>query len=225
MKVYVAKPESGRYGTKWAYGEKSEPVLWGDVRYCPVCQRPLSLMRWLPPHYLRLSSAKPEKWGDFVWGTVFPLMVSGRFKAIYEAEGLKGVSIFHPPATVAKLGNQKKGTLPEQLPEYHLIEVVWNAANLDDIASSAFRKRNDCWFCRGSLASYDGVFLEAGSWDGSDIFEARGLPGIVLVSERFAEIVKSYNLCNVLLIPAEDYVYNEQHWPMWQKREQTSSQA
>ena len=179
-------------------------------------------MRWLPPHYLQISSTKPEKWGDFVWGTVFPLMASSRFKTVYETEGLKGVDIFHPSATIVKLGNQKRGALPEQLPEYHLIEVTWNAANLDDAASSAVRKRNDCQFCRGSLVSYDGIFLEAGSWDGSDIFEARGLPGIVLVSERFTEIVEFYNLRNVLLIPTEDYVYDEQHWPMWRIREKAT---
>ena len=154
-----------------------------------------------------------------MWGTVFPLMVSARFKAIYEVEAMKGVSIFHPAATIVKLGNQKKGNLPEQLPEYHLIEVTWNAANLEDVASKVVRKRFDCQFCRGSIEMHDGIFLEEGSWDGSDIFEARGLPGKVLISERFKQVVESHQLKNTLLVPAEDYLYNEHQSSMWRIRE------
>jgi hypothetical protein len=209
MRFHVLKPEGGRFGTKWAYGESAKPELLGAAYRCPVCQKPISMKRWLPPHYLQLSSAKPEKWGDFVWGTVFPLMVSSRFKAIYEQEGMKGITVFHPAATIVKLGNQKKGSLPQHLPEYHLIEIAWNAANLDDVASKAVRKRDDCAFCRGSLKSYDGIFLEKDSWDGSDIFEARGLPGRILISEKFKQMAEDHKFKNILLIPAEDYIYDE----------------
>ena len=145
-------------------------------------------------------------------------MVSARFKAIYEAQGMKGVTTFHPAATIVKLGNQKKGTLPAQLPIYHLIEVAWNAANLDDVASKVVRKGNGCDFCRGALRKYDGIFLEKESWDGSDIFKARGLPRVILISERFKQLAEAHNLKQILLIPAEDYIYNEDETPHYSIR-------
>ena len=75
---YVLKPEGGRFGTKWAYGEAANPEKIGSTasQRCPVCGAGMGMLQWLPPHYLQLSSAKPEKWGDFLWGTVFPMMKS-----------------------------------------------------------------------------------------------------------------------------------------------------
>ena len=75
-------------------------------------------------------------------------MVSGRFKALYEAEGLTGIDYFHPPAEIVRVGTRKTGDLPPSLPDYHLVEIKWNGANLDDTASEIARTRVECAFCR-----------------------------------------------------------------------------
>ncbi|HOL56854.1 MAG TPA: hypothetical protein PK351_06265 [Spirochaetota bacterium] len=98
--------------------------------YCPVCGRAVSMLKWLPPHRVKLSSAKPEKWGDFVWGAGFTLLVSDRFKAIYEQEDLRGVKFFSPVGVV-RIGTRKTGYLPSGMPTYYSIEVIWGGAKLD----------------------------------------------------------------------------------------------
>ena len=104
MKFYVLEPEKGMlFGTKWAYADQVDPVVISEEaeHYCPVCGGPVGMLKWLPPYRVKLSSAKPEKWGDFVWGAGFLLLVSDRFKAVYEREGLTGITAFLPVEVVS----------------------------------------------------------------------------------------------------------------------------
>lgn len=217
---YVLEPDGGLlFGTKWAYADQVDPVQLGESKKCPRCGGAVSLLRWLPPHRIKLSSAKPEKWGDFLWGAGIDLMVSNRFKTIYEAEGLTGITMFYPPAEIVRVGRRKTGDLPSPLPEYHLIEIIWNGANLDDEASQAIRKEAKCEFHRGAVESLEHIVIEPGSWTGVDIFEARGLPGRVVVSERLKQVIEAYKLKNAWLIPAGKYAYDEHRPRLWYVRE------
>ena len=214
MNYYVLKPAGGiRFGTKWAYAEQVGSVNYGEGKYCPVCGRPMGGLEWLPPHRVKLSSAKPEKWGDFVWGAGFDLMVSSRFKELYEVEGLKGIDHFYPPAEIVRVGTRKTGDLPEGIPIYHLVSIRWNGANLDDNASEVERmiaKLPLCPYHRGSIVSLERVALQPNSWDGSDIFLAGGgLGNAIMVSRSFHYVVKEHSLTNAWLIPAENYAYRE----------------
>ena len=49
--------------------------------------------------------------------------------------------------------------------------------------------------------------LEAGLWQGEDIFRPRGL-GFLVVSERFKHFVKQHGFTNMRLTPIEEYVWN-----------------
>ena len=222
---YVLEPEEGiLFGTKWAYAEQVDPVVRGEAEKCPVCGAAVGGLRWLPPHRIRLSSAKPEKWGDFVWGAGFLLLVSSRFKAIYEAEGLSGVTVFYPAVEIVGGGKRRGGDLPPDLPNYHLIEIVWNGANQDDEASELVREvgegRTQCSYCRvhGVLRRRSGIVIEEGSWTGVDVFSARGAPGLIIVSERFGQVVERYGLKNAWLIPAEKYAYDDRRPGLWYVR-------
>lgn len=211
MRFFILEPIGGQiFGTKWAYAEKVDPVILGEPRRCPVCNRPTSLKEWLPPHRIKLSSAKQEKWGDFLW-VLGSLAVSERFREIYQVEGLRGIEHFYPPMEIVRVGARKTGDLPSDLPTYFKVRVLWNGANLDDKESDVIRKENplQCMFDRGPVSAFDRVKLEPESWNGSDIFEARGLFGVIIVSERFREVVEKYTLKNAWLIPAENYAYRE----------------
>ena len=218
MKFYALKPEEGiRFGTRWAYADQVDPVLRGESEKCPVCGGAVGGRRWLPPHRVKLSSAKPEKWGDFVWGAGFLLIVSERFKELYERERLTGIRVFSP-VEVVRVGKRKSGDLPPGLPVYYLIEIVWGGANQDDIASRVvWEKEPTCSYCRagGHLIKREGIILEEGSWSGVDIFRARGAAGVILVSERFKEVVERYGLKNAWFIPAEKFAWDERRPGLW----------
>ena len=219
MKFYVLEPERGEmFGTKWAYADQVDPVVLdeeGGIK-CPVCGEFVRGLPWLPPHRVKLSSAKPEKWGDFVWGAGFDLIVSDRFKAVYEREGLTGITAFYP-VEVVRVGMRKSGDLPPGLPTYYLVEIVWGGANQDDVASKVVYKRKpSCSYCRtdGYMVRKEGIILEEGSWTGADILFARGA-GSIIISERFKEAVEKYGLKNAWLIPAEKYGWDEYRPGLW----------
>jgi len=223
MNFYVIEPVGGiRFGTKWAYADQLDPVERGDAPECPVCGSAVGGLAWLPPHRVKLSSAKPEKWGDVLWGAGFLLMVSDRFKSAYEAEGLTGVTTFYQPAKVVRIGKGRTGDLPASLPAYHLIEIAWNGANQDDLASEVARERPvRCSYCRagGFPRRQQGIIIEPGSWTGADIFSPRGAPVEVIVSERFKQVVEAYKLKNLWLVPSEKYAYDDHRRGLWYVRE------
>lgn len=218
---YVIEPADGEmFGTKWAYADPLNPKTYGVSQKCPVCGGAVTGKRWLPPHRIKLSSAKPSKWGDFVWGAGFPLLISSRFKEIYEVEGLTGIEEFSPPVDVVRIGTLKSGQFPTPPPTYHLIHVLWGGANQDDPASGLVHERPEtitCPFCRVGVSwrKQDGVVIEEGSWNGSDIFKPRNAPVSFMVSERFKQAVEKYQLTNIWLIPSEHYAYDARRRGLW----------
>jgi hypothetical protein len=63
--------------------------------------------------------------------------------------------------------------------------------------------------CRsGGLDAIRGLALEEGTWSGEDLFEARGLQGLVLASERLRQFVEDETLTNVGLVPMDEYVWD-----------------
>lgn len=213
MRFYVLESEGGRFGTKWAYADVLDPQNTEDIGpRCPVCGKTVGSLVWLPPHRIKLSSAKPRKWGDFLWGAGFSLMVSERFKNIYEEERLQGIVHFGSSPEIVRMGTKKTADLAPQPPTYCLVQINWDGAAMDERASGVvaqYPQKPECPYCRQSgrgRLRQKGIILEVGSWRGDDIFHARGAAGI-LVSERFKEIAERYQLRNVHLIPAERYAY------------------
>lgn len=205
---YLLLSDGGIFGTKWAYGEVAEPVLIGNAQVCPVCGTPISMLKWMPPHYIKLSSSKPERWGDLLWGAGFSLMVSAKFRSVYAENGLTGISNYDPPATVVKIGRLTPGMFPGQLPEYSQVEIVWNGANLDDEKSRVVRGSTVCEFHRDGIREMDQIVLEAQTWIGVDVFVARGLSGKIIVSDRFLEVFHGNELKNAQFIPIEKASYD-----------------
>jgi hypothetical protein len=80
-----------------------------------------------------------------------------------------------------------------------------------DVARSRIRydKPVSCPECRSEgLEFTHGFVLESGTWQGEDVFRARGLPGMHIVSERFTQLVKRHGFTNMKLIPTEEYVWD-----------------
>ena len=212
-KFFVVLPDKGmRFGTKWTYGEVMDPVVYGDSQNCPKCGGPVSMLKWLPPHFVKLSSAKPQKWSDFVWGAGFKLIISERFKEIYQLEGLKGIESFSK-VRVVRIGAKKTGEFPVPPPNYYLPSIAWGGADQDDVASEIRYEHPEeikCNYCRVGVAisTQEKVIIREGSWDGSDIFIPIHAPVLFMVSERFKQIEEEYDFTNIWLIPSEKFGYS-----------------
>jgi len=220
VSFYAIEPVGMMFGTKWAYADLLEPINRGDCERCPVCGSAVSGLRWLPPFRIKLSSAKPEKWGDFVWGAGFPLLVSARFKDLYESEGLSGIREFSTPVEVVRMGTLKTGLFPTLPPVYHLVQIPWGGANQDDMASGLTHERPEeirCSYCRTGVSwrSQERVVIEEGSWDGSDIFKPRNAPVHYLISERLKQLINLHRLTNIWCIPADKFGYNARSKGLW----------
>ena len=136
-------------------------------------------------------------------------LVSERFAETFRSEGLRGLQGFHP-VEVRRVRRQRRGLKPSTVPGYFLVTPVFGSAAVDE-ARSRIRRDSPitCDWCRETgVDSIHGFVLEQGSWNGDDVFVARGMPGSILVSERFADFVARHGLTNMTLIPTEEYTWD-----------------
>lgn len=215
MDFYVLQPDGMMFGTKWAYGELIKPVSFGEAPMCPVCHsRPVASRAWLEPRKIRLSSSKPAKWGDLVWGAGFAFLVSGKMKHAYLQYKLTGIETFLPPVEIYQAGKKAPHALPD-LPLYYPVQIELLGANINDIESEVLRNPHHCHYCRGDVISIKKVVVNEASWHGSDIFVARGLYGVILISDKFKKIVEMEGLTNIHLIPATEFNYDYRNPLPW----------
>jgi len=222
VKFYVFKPAEGiRFGTKWVYADVVQPANYeSSGERCPVCGVIVRSRRWVMPRRIKLSSAKPEKYGDFVWGAGLSLLVSHRFLEIYESEGLTGFDEITPPVEIVRIGKLKSGEFPSNLPVYHHVEVPWGGASQDDVASELVHEKPHeikCSYCRSGFSwrKQRRIVIEEGSWNGTDIFKPRNAPVPFVVSERFKKAAEVYQLRNTWLIPTDNFGYDERSFDLW----------
>lgn len=166
------------------------------------------MMTWLPPYRVELE-LYGQSLGDFVEGPGYSILLSERMAEAFQAEGLTGLSGF-ALAEVVHVRRKKKGPKPAAVPRYFVVTPAFSRAAVDT-ARSRLRYGDPvtCEECRSAgLDTVHGFALEPGTWQGEDVFRARGLPGTNIVSERFASFVTRHNFTNMKLIPAEEYVWD-----------------
>jgi hypothetical protein len=207
--LYVLQPIGGeKFGALFAYAEVADPQNVGEREengVCPRCKSGLGLLPWLPPHRIELTSTR---YPDLLWGAGFDLIVSSRFRRHYEAAGLTGITQFDSPAEIVSIGGKPASRVQPPPPEYHNIRYLHGSGELDDERSGAIRSEGLCDYCRQGIDKVDRVILRPGSWTGADFFEAYGLPGHLLVSEKLKDLIESHQLTNAELIPAEEYQFD-----------------
>jgi hypothetical protein len=57
----------------------------------------------------------------------------------------------------------------------------------------------------GQLRRFERIIVEEGSWSGEDVFVARGLPGVILVTSRFEEMCRINGMKNANFVLAATY--------------------
>src|SRR4029078_8184867 len=72
-----------------------KPDNTGDAPRCPTCGDYIGMCRWLPPYQVEL---KLWGWhfGDIAYGAGLNVLVSERFRALYEEHELVGLTGFEP---------------------------------------------------------------------------------------------------------------------------------
>lgn len=195
----------GKFDTQF---RKTEPVNTGDAPRCAACGEVIGLRTWLPPYRGDLE-VYGEGLGDFVEASGYDFLLSERMAKAFRAEGLTGLTGFHP-VEVGRVRRKRKGLKFSAVPRYAVVSPCFGRGAVDE-ARSRIRRTAPiaCPECRCTgLDSIHGYTLEDGTWQGEDVFRPRGCQGSVVVSPRFAEFVTRRGFMNVKLIPTEEFVWD-----------------
>jgi hypothetical protein len=166
---------------------------------------------WLPSYRVELD-LYGQRLGDFVTGPGNSFLLSERMAKAFQGEGLTGLSGFNL-AEVVRVRRRGKGPKPSAVPPYFVVTPSFSRAAVDVTRSRLrYGESITCEECRSAgLDTVHGFALEPGTWQGEDVFRARGLPGTNIVSERFAQFVARHGLTNMKLLPAEEYTWDPLH--------------
>ncbi len=209
MKYYVLNtlpPDPYREARVEVY--KSEHQSKGPAPQCDVCGNLIGPYQYLPPfHDIELElEPRVTRFGDVLSFSADALLVSEDFKNSWQEEGLIGLSGFHRAEVSRIIG---KTHAKDDCPRYYHVSVARGRAAIDQKASVLIRDGSQpiCTQCRtgGLVKRVARIVLEENTWSGEDIFIGRGLPGTILVTEKFKIFSEQHAWRNTLLINAKDY--------------------
>lgn len=198
------------------------PVNRGEAPRCPACGGYIGALPLLPPVRVEVETWGTD-FGDIAFGPGEELLVSNRFWELYQRSGLTGLVDVGSVEVAKQQSHQKLGN---PAPRYQCCRIARSRAAVDDSTSGLEREQPPtCEECRlgGIIKRARRLFLEPNSWSGEDVFFARGLPGIVFVSERFESFCQENQISNCSLVRAEEfsfdhYPWEEDHEPLPAKR-------
>jgi len=208
-----------------------------DVRYseerplCPACGEAISGRIWLPPYRVILKHAR--RVGDFVAGTGgVDLLVSQRFRDVYEEEAMTGIERFIPIEVVQN--PPRKSAAPPHPPLFEIgtakkerrpivsvpIPILYGVYFKHTMTRTIKEEMGIEWmtqpqpdYCRtcgpggggngGCFLSYERVVVDTDSWTGEDFFIAVNFPGTILLSDRAREFIERNDFTNCQVVPCE----------------------
>lgn len=182
----------------------------GEAPRCLVCGKFIGMLPLAPPIHVDVE-AWGLRWGDVAFGPGDQILISARLKKLFSDGGLVGFSQL-ARASIAKM--RRRSTGAGDPPEYWLASIQHSRTAIDEAASDLVRDEvPECDDCRlgGVIKRIGKVIIRAGTWSGEDVFYARGLPGTILVSERFKRLCDEGGLANCLLVAAEEFSFD--HYP------------
>lgn len=186
-----------------------EPVNLGDAPRCPECGTFIGMLTWLPPYRVELE-LHGEELGDFIMHSPYEPLISERFAEAFRSEGLTGLEGFHPVEVLRVKCMRKRPRRPLTVPRYYVVSTCAGRAAVDLVLNRVRTLRTPtCPECRtGGINAINGFVLEPDTWSGEDIFRPRGMPGELVVTERFKDFVERHGFTNVVLTPTEQYVWD-----------------
>jgi hypothetical protein len=174
----------------------------GQAPRCATCGRTIGMLSRVPPFRVILE-ARGVGFGDFAFYDVGDsMLISARFRQIYEREGLIGLSGFEP-VEVLRIKRRKKNLAD---PPRYLRVAICRSRTAIDLAASEFDWESPptCLDClRGSARSWKHTIIDQSTWEGEDIFIARGLADFI-VTQRFKDVCEAHRVTNAIFVPAEE---------------------
>lgn len=190
---------NAQYKEKWCDAWEVERKN-GDSEKCPKCGRPVSMLRWLEPRKIRLSSTKyPDRLTTWL---VEPMVVSERVKEAFEYQKLVGISEFIP-VDIVKVARMKENNPTP--PKYYCAEIEFTQNVKVDIDNTVIIGQKCGWLCdvcnptgktNDKIAK---LSLDTTKWNGEDVFKVYSLG--VVVSQRFFDFIHEHGFTNFNLTP------------------------
>jgi hypothetical protein len=179
----------------------------GPALRCPQCGELVGALSWEPPYQGDLELHGTD-FGDVLQGPS-GLLVTERFAEDFKAEGLTGLSGFHP-VEVKRVRRKGRGPRPGPPPRYLFVTPAYGHAALDmERSHIQGQKPVTCSWCRYvGPDAINGLTLEAGTWNGEDVFRPRGMWGVILVSERFRRFAERHAMSHMAMVPLGEYVWD-----------------
>lgn len=149
----------------------------------------------MPPFKVTLST---NKLGDLCTDGL-TILVSKKFRNAWQQHALTGLEFApEPVATNSAAGDQM---------EYRVVRVPSTVTYMDEAASGLeVEKVAGCDQCRtASRRKVERIRVDENSWNGFDAFRPSGLYGVTLVTEKFVQMVRDYELTNFHFIYQDDY--------------------
>jgi len=203
------KNPNAQYVWRWCDAIRVDDEVKGDGEKCPLCNRPVSTLKWLEPRKMRLTNSKyPDRLTAWLSE---PMVISEKVKEAYEQEGLLGIRKFIP-IEVVKVSRMRKNS--PKPPKYFSAEIDYTTNIQFDVAKSVIVGQKHDWsceLCNPLGITYDKIIkisLNVSGWKGEDVFKVFALPGHVFVSERFYNFVKRHNFTNFNLIPVDMFEWS-----------------
>jgi len=144
-----------------------------------------------------------------VFGANEEILVSDRFRQFWAESLLTGLSGFHPVKVKRVKRHRRKEAKQTEVPPYFFVDIARTRTAIDLRASGFVFDSNEdvCPECLtgGIIKKFDRIVIEPSTWTGEDIFIARGLPGTILVSERFKAFRDENDISNAYLVPVEEF--------------------
>jgi hypothetical protein len=180
----------------------------GPPLRCPQCGDTIGALTWQPPYRVELELYGKD-FGDLLEGPGGDLLVTERLAEDFQAEGLTGLSGFHP-VEVVRVRRGRRGPKPGPPPRYLFVTPAYGHPAVDMERSRIRGSRPmKCAWCRYvGPDAIDGFTLEEGSWKREDVFRPRGLWGRIIVSERFMRFAERHAMSHMGMVPIEKYVWD-----------------
>ena len=111
-----------------------------------------------------------SKFGDVAFASSSELLVSRRFRQLWEESGLVGLGEFEPVEIVKVVPH--RGPLVGEVPVYFKATVCRSQAAIDLVASGfEFDTPPQCSFCLlGSVRRWKRIVIGVDTWSGEDMF-------------------------------------------------------
>ena len=197
----VTRPEPGsHWDTEYM---PSDGTRYGDAPRCAACGVFTAMREWLPPCEVTVR-AFGKAYGDFAFFSRADFLTSDHATNALRSSRLHGIAEYRPVATL------KHSPAASPPPRYFHPILTKGAPRIDRkrtvLKTGELFAGDVCDVCLSRpLDAIGAVHVDTTSWNNEDMFIPRGLPGMVIVTERFEQLVGSAELTGVTLVPVEEH--------------------